>query len=138
MILTGALLGTLMWGNVWFVIWPKQKIVIQSAIQMAQGGQALPEAAAAAAQAGLASRTNTMFSMPMLFMMGAARHLALSVPEGASLLFAALIVIGIVLILELNSFFGKQGPLKSIPGVITCGVVLTAVLYSAIEITIRL
>src|SRR3989338_271987 len=138
MILTGALLGTLMWGNVWFVIWPKQKIVIQSAIQMAQGGQALPEAAAAAAQAGLASRTNTMFSMPMLFMMGAARHLALSVPEGASLLFAALLVIGIVLILELNSFFGKQGPLKSIPGVITCGVVLTAVLYSAIEITIRL
>ncbi len=138
MILTGALLGTFMWGNVWFVIWPNQKIVIQSATQMAQGGQAIPEAAAAAAQAGLMSRTNVVFSLPMLFMMGAARHLAPSIGEGANLLYVALFMGGIVLLLELNGLFGKQGPMKTVSGVITCGFVLTAVLYSLIEIAIRL
>src|SRR3954470_11060367 len=30
-IITGAAMGLLMWANVWFVIWPNQKIVIQSA-----------------------------------------------------------------------------------------------------------
>ena len=28
-ILLGGLLGSIMWANVWFVIWPKNKIVIQ-------------------------------------------------------------------------------------------------------------
>src|SRR6185503_17807512 len=34
-ILTGATLGMMMWANVWFIIWPKQKIVIASATQAA-------------------------------------------------------------------------------------------------------
>ena len=63
----GATLGTLMFLNVWLIIWPNQKIVIASATQVAQGGEPLPEAAAAAPKAALASRTNTLFSMPMLF-----------------------------------------------------------------------
>src|SRR3989338_2341280 len=138
MILTGATFGTFMWANVWFVIWPKQKIVIQSAVQTAQGGQAIPEAAGAAAKAGLASRSNTPVSPPILFFLGGARHLAPVVGEGANLLYVALIVGGIALLLEINALFGKQGPLKSIPGVITCGVVLTAVLYSLIEVEISL
>src|ERR1700761_8259014 len=41
-ILTGASLGLLMWANVWFIIWPNQKKVIQSATQAATGGSALP------------------------------------------------------------------------------------------------
>ena len=61
--------------NVWFIIWPNQKIVIASATQVAGGGEALPEAAAAAPKAGLASRTNTLFSIPMLFFMGSSAHL---------------------------------------------------------------
>ena len=48
-ITVGATLGTLMFLNVWLVIWPAQKIVIASATQVAQGGEALPEAAGAAA-----------------------------------------------------------------------------------------
>src|SRR5258708_4208117 len=32
-ILSGAALGTFMWANVWFVIWPNQKVVIASATQ---------------------------------------------------------------------------------------------------------
>jgi len=47
-ITVGATLGTLMAFNVWFIIWPNQKIVIASATQVAGGGEALPEAAAAA------------------------------------------------------------------------------------------
>src|SRR5512144_1213537 len=71
-ILLGGLIGTLMWANVWFVIWPNQKIIIQNAIDTGAGKPANPAAAPAGARAGLASRTNTMLSVAMLFFMGAA------------------------------------------------------------------
>jgi len=71
----GALFGTLMLANVWRVIWPNQKIVIASAVAAATGGQANPAAAAAGRRAFLASRTNVVFSVPMLFFMGAATHM---------------------------------------------------------------
>src|SRR4030095_3138344 len=74
LILTGGLMGTLMWYNVWFVIWPIQRRVIASANAVAGGGQADPDAAKLAPNAGLASRTNTMLSIPMLFFMGSASH----------------------------------------------------------------
>ena len=70
----GALLGIFMFLNVWLIIWPSQQIVIASAKQVAGGGKADPKAAGALAQAGLASRTNTFFSIPMLFFMGASSH----------------------------------------------------------------
>src|SRR5258705_11488481 len=79
-ILLGALLGSIMWANVWFVIHPKQKIVIQNALDTAAGKPANPAAAPSGARAGLASPTNTVFSMPMLFMMGPASHLPLPMP----------------------------------------------------------
>ena len=44
-ITVGALLGTLMFLNVWLIIWPNQKIVISSAVEVAEGGEALGEAA---------------------------------------------------------------------------------------------
>ncbi len=72
----GATMGTLMFLNVWLIIWPNQKIMIASNQQVKGGGQALPEAAAAGPKAGLASRTNTLFSIPMLFFMGASAHFA--------------------------------------------------------------
>jgi len=54
-ILTGGTLGTLMWANVWFVIWPAQRdFVIKNAVQVAGGGQAIPEAAAKGARASAA------------------------------------------------------------------------------------
>src|SRR5207244_3553250 len=43
-ILLGALLGSIMWGNVWFLIWPKNKIVIQNALDTAAGKPANPAA----------------------------------------------------------------------------------------------
>ena len=53
-ILLGSLMATFMAANVWFIIWPNQKKVIAGA----------EDSAVAAAKAGLASRTNTLFSIP--------------------------------------------------------------------------
>lgn len=134
MILTGASMGTLMFLNVWLIIWPAQKIVIASTEAVAKGGQANPAAAAAGARAGLASRTNTLFSIPMLFCMGAASHLPLNVSEDfncAALVGVLAIIIGGV---ELNGIKGKTGPMTSVKGVIHCGLALTVVLYAVIEV----
>ena len=46
-IMIGVTMGTIMFLNVWLIIWPNQKIVIASAKQVAGGGEALPGAAAA-------------------------------------------------------------------------------------------
>jgi uncharacterized membrane protein len=74
-ILTGGVMGTIMWFNVWFIIWPAQRdFAIKSAEQVAAGGEPVPGAAEKGALAGRASRTNTLFSLPMLFFMGSARH----------------------------------------------------------------
>ncbi|HVV27211.1 MAG TPA: hypothetical protein VHC40_04530 [Rhizomicrobium sp.] len=69
----GMWLGTIMWFNVWFVIWPSQ----QKALNIGGGYADLPAAdkAAAAKTAMIFSRTNTLLSIPMLFSMVAAGHL---------------------------------------------------------------
>jgi uncharacterized membrane protein len=131
MILTGALLGICMFLNVWLIIWPNQKIVIASAKQTAGGGQAIPEAAACATRASVASRTNTLFSVPMLFFMAAASHLPVSL-SGATLMPMWLVILAIVGALELNAVVGKTGPITTIKGVITSGFILTAVLYGVV------
>ncbi len=69
----GMWLATIMWFNVWFVIWPNQ----QKALNIANR---YPDIAAdAKAKAGrtamLFSRTNTVLSVPMLFCMVAAQSL---------------------------------------------------------------
>jgi uncharacterized membrane protein len=62
-ILFGGLLGTIMWFNVWFVIWPRQKLILGGLA----AGTPHPDAAKMAAVAGKASRFNTYASGPMLF-----------------------------------------------------------------------
>lgn len=123
----GAIMAILMFLNVWFIIWPKQKILIASNERLKAGGEALPEAAAAAPKAALASRTNTLFSIPMLFFMGSGMHL---MPTGMVFdKWTALIVsLIIVAALELNAIYGKPGPIASIKGVIGCGFALAVVL----------
>jgi uncharacterized membrane protein len=64
----GAWLGTIMLFNVWVLIWPNQKKILG----MVQATDA--EKARARRVAFLASRTNTMLSIPMLFFMAAAGH----------------------------------------------------------------
>jgi len=64
----GAWLGTIMLLNVWGIIWRNQKKVLGLVPASAE------EKAKAARMAFLASRTNTMLSIPMLFFMAAASH----------------------------------------------------------------
>jgi uncharacterized membrane protein len=66
---TGMLLGLIMLTNVWGVIWRNQKIVLANAVNVLNGGQPDPNAAAAGRKAFMASRTNTIFSVSMLFFM---------------------------------------------------------------------
>jgi uncharacterized membrane protein len=70
---TGMWLGTIMWFNVWFIIWPNQ----QKALNINNAYASLPadQKAKAARTAGQASRINTMLSIPMLFCMVAATHI---------------------------------------------------------------
>ena len=80
----GGMLGSVMWANVWFVIWPGQQVVMappsrwRPAAGHSRGGRARARAA------GVASRTNTLLSIPMLFFMGAASHLAMANPMSAA------------------------------------------------------
>lgn len=126
-ILTGAFLGTLMFLNVWLIIWPKQKVVIANAVAMAGGAPANPAAAAGAARAGVASRTNTLFSIPLMFFMLAANHLGFAANDASHVCLYWLLASVIILGLQANAMFGKMGPLTTIKGVISCGFALTAV-----------
>jgi len=130
-ITVGALLGTLMFLNVWLIIWPNQKILIASNEQVKGGGQALPEAAAAAPKAALASRTNTLFSIPMLFFMGSSAHFSHGGISSDNM--GLIVAIVIVAALEINAIFGKQGPMTTVRGVIACGLGLTAVLWAVVQ-----
>ena len=131
-ITVGAVLGTLMFLNVWLIIWPNQKILIASNQQVKAGSAALPEAAAAAPKAALASRTNTLFSLPMLFFMGSSAHYAHGGLNGNTT--ALIVALLIIAVLELNSIFGKPGPMASVRGVIVSGLALTVVLWGILEI----
>ena len=131
-ILSGGILGTIMWANVWWVIWPAQKVVIKSAEQVAAGGAAIPEAAARGARAGLASRTNTMFSIPMLFFMGSASHLSFF-NYGTNDAIYWVIALVIILAMEANALVGtgqaRQKFLSTVSGTIHAGLGLAVLLY---------
>ncbi len=69
MIGIGMWLGIIMWFNVWFVIWPNQKIAL-GIVDAAADAKPV-----AARKAMLFSRTNTLLSFPMLFAMVSAQNL---------------------------------------------------------------
>ncbi len=64
----GAWLGTIMMLNVWGIIWPNQKKVLGLKEATAD------EKKAAGRMALMASRTNTLLSIPMLFFMASSGH----------------------------------------------------------------
>jgi uncharacterized membrane protein len=135
-IFPGALMGTIMFFNVWLIIWPNQQIMIANANTVIAGGAANPDAPKAAAAALLASRTNVLFSIPLLFFMGACRHLGLNIPEGFSPVAVLGTLTAIILLLELNAIKGKLGPLAKPTGVIHSGLGLLVVLYVLIEVIV--
>jgi uncharacterized membrane protein len=138
----GGMLGSLMWFNVWFVIWPAQQVVIASATQVSKGGQAIAEAAARGQRAGFASRTNTLLSIPMLFFMGAASHFTLFVQTTRGAKIGAMIFILVVLaVAEYNAMVGTTGSgkkmLSTVKGTCWGGFILTAILYCGLWILFR-
>jgi uncharacterized membrane protein len=116
----GALAGTIMFLNVWLIIWPNQQVVL---------GLKAGDGPSSAAKAGLASRTNTLLSGPMLFGMLGSKHLFIEGAGGVG--FYA--CVAVILLLEVNALFGKTGPLTSIKGVIHCSIGLTALLWAMLH-----
>ena len=121
-IILGAVLGTFMFLNVWLIIWPNQKKVISGASDAADAG----------AKAGLASRTNTLFSIPMLWFMVYSAHgtaignTILSLEESLLSLWVGLVLIAII---EANAVWGKMNvAITSVKAVIHSGVALSVIL----------
>ena len=126
-IVLGALMGTFMFLNVWLIIWPNQKIVC---------GIVEGDAAAAGPKALLASRTNTLFSAPMLYGMFGSKHgvYAPDVINGMDFSDVGyLACIAIIVALEINAIVGKLGPIATVKGVIHMSLALTAVLYAILH-----
>ena len=115
----GALMGTIMAANVWFIIWPNQQKVIAGSADAADAG----------AKAGLASRTNTLLSIPMLYLMVYSAHGAGHITaQGAISLPSLWIGVALILMIEINALFGKMNPMiTSVKAVIHSGVLLTII-----------
>ncbi len=118
-ILIGATMGIFMFLNVWLIIWPNQKIVI---------GLSDGDKAAAGAKALLASRTNTLFSAPMLYGMLASKH-GVQIESFDFSDMGFVLALAIIALLELNAIFGKMGPIASVKGVIHFSLLLTVVIF---------
>jgi uncharacterized membrane protein len=101
----GMLLAIIMFLNVWGVIWRNQKVLLANAANVLAGGEANPAAAAAGRRALMASRTNVILSIGMLYLMVVSSHdvyLGSGISSGKVGAFWAISII-IVAILELNA-----------------------------------
>jgi uncharacterized membrane protein len=130
-ILTGGLMGIIMWYNVWFVIWPAQQKAIAAA-----NGETVENLPAHARRGFLASRTNTLLSIPMLFFMGSASHLTINYNEAnqTTWFVVAIIILGIIEANALKATKGKTtDPIETVKSVITSGFVLTLIFYILLE-----
>lgn len=117
-IVIGSIFGTLMFLNVWIIIWPNQKIVL---------GMVEGDAPAAGAKALLASRHNVLYSAPMAFCMLASGHPTGGMGYSAFTMSNSMIaMLVIITALQANAMFGKQGPLATVKGVIHGSLGLTA------------
>ena len=117
----GATAGTFMFLNVWLIIWPNQQVVL---------GMKEGNGPSSAAKAGLASRTNTLFSGPMLLGMLGSKHLS-PVLGGTST--GLMIALGLIVLLEINAIAGKQGPMTTVKGVIHMSLLLTVAIWALLN-----
>src|ERR1043165_8164422 len=116
-LLIGILFGIVMLYNVWMVIWPAQQIVIANARNVQAGGEADPNAPAAARAGAMASRQNTIFSLPLLvFMVGTSHfynashfHGEIDKPSVGVWLVYLLIGVAVAAILEANALGKVSG-----------------------------
>jgi hypothetical protein len=147
LLLGGAILGTIMFLNVWGIIWRNQKVVIANAKAVAGGAAADPAAAGAARKGFCASRTNTLFSIPMLFFMGAGPHLGASPAFGTLKLSGRapyfIVFLIVTLLIEANAIMAPAvgaaqfKPLEKHRDTIIAGVALSLIFYVMVEVFLR-
>lgn len=126
-LMLGAIMGTFMFLNVWLIIWPAQRIVT---------GIVAGDVAKAAPKAGLASRTNTLFSMPMLFGMLGSKHGTYSAAGFESISFSDMgfvVPLALIVVLQINAVVGRMGPMASVVGVIHMSLLLTAAIFGLVH-----
>jgi hypothetical protein len=117
-IFAGIVIATVMMVNVWAVIWPNQKIVMANADRLAAGQEPDPAAAPAARKAALASRTNTLFSISVMWFMIGTSHFVVflsrfqKTPGGGKRAVWYLLIIVLTGFFELNALgvLGGYGP----------------------------
>jgi uncharacterized membrane protein len=114
-LLIGILFGFVMLYNVWMVIWPAQQVVIANARNVQAGGEADPNAPASARAGAMASRQNTIFSLPLLvFMVGASHFYAYTNhfsarPSAGLWILYLLIGVAVAAIMEANALGKVSG-----------------------------
>jgi uncharacterized membrane protein len=149
-LLLGIIMGLVMGANVWMVIWPNQQVVIANARNVQAGGEANPDAAAAGRRGAMASRQNTIFSLPLLVFMVGASHFYNAfhwdqTPGGAKWGLYFIVGLAIIVVLELNAL-GKisgtgSGGLNVLyethKNAMYSGFVLIAFFYLFAEIVLR-
>jgi len=100
-ILFGMLCATIMWFNVWFIIWPSQKALLTGQVT---GDAAMP----VRKKATFASKVNTYLSGPMLFGMLGANHFYGNATKGV----VVAILVGAAAIWTAYFHAGKVGKLS--------------------------
>jgi len=148
-ILAGMAFGITMFANVWMVIWPAQKRAIQNAKNVQAGQETDATLPPVLRKAAVASRTNTLLSIPMLFFMVATSHfyamsdkfgdqLTGDVKAGSRVIWY-IVVLAIIVLVEVNV---SRAPATGKPeawyvdqhkNTIIGGAVLTVVLYVLTE-----
>jgi len=137
----GFMFATIMFINVWFIIWPRTKKIIAAA-----NGEKIENLGTMGRRSFLASRTNTLLSIPMLFFMAAANNLTLNGVSNEKLNLWIIIVTAVLVLVETNALFASNDPAKkpvstkpieTTKGVIHTGFVLTILLYVGVEFFLK-
>ena len=137
----GFMFATIMFLNVWFVIWPRNKKIIAAA-----NGEKIDGVPAMARRGFLASRTNTLLSVPMLFFMAAANNLIIPGVTTQKLNLWIIVTTVVFLLIEANALLVSNDPakkpatfkpLESVKGVIHMGLLLTILLSVGVEVLLK-
>ncbi len=101
----GMTLGIVMWFNVWFVIWPRQQVILASI----SGRREKPaDFDALVATAGKFSKINAYLSLPMLFGMGARKHFGMASVAGDLIMMAVVLAVGVGIAVHLVLHIGPK------------------------------
>ena len=86
----GGLFGLVMWFNVWFIIWPHQRVILAGI----STGNKPADFDARVATAGKFSRINTYLSVPMLFGMIGRSHFGTGADLSTAIMMVVVIAVG--------------------------------------------